>query len=192
MILQELIRDQPRRPPQRRHQIDPHDMPDIVDTDRFQGYMQMYLAQDKYRFDVYWGDTLSFLKRNSGRRGKAHDTRTRRSIHSAGRRQPYVGPQFRGTTSANAASSLAGSRGADLLSLVLAERLVLFYAPSGAGKFAAQRPPLSGPALQNFTILGRAAPAASCRTASPWKMSPMSMFNVLLRHRSQGRRPSPS
>ena len=62
VILQELIRDQPRRPRSVAIQIDPHDMPDIVDTDRFQEYMQMYLAQDKYRFDVYWGDTLSFLK----------------------------------------------------------------------------------------------------------------------------------
>ncbi len=62
VILQELIRDQPRRPRSVAIQLDPHDMPDILDTDRFQEYMQMYLAQDKYRFDVYWGDTLSFLK----------------------------------------------------------------------------------------------------------------------------------
>jgi len=62
VILQELIRDQPRRPRSVAIQLDPHDTPEILDSARFQEYVQMYLAQDKYRFDIYWGDALSFLK----------------------------------------------------------------------------------------------------------------------------------
>lgn len=62
VILQELIRDQPRRPRSVAIQLDPHDMPEILDSARFQEYVQMYLAQDKYRFDIYWGDALTFLK----------------------------------------------------------------------------------------------------------------------------------
>lgn len=62
VILQELIRDQPRRPRSVAIQLDPHDMPEILDSARFQEYVQMYLAQDKYRFDIYWGDALAFLK----------------------------------------------------------------------------------------------------------------------------------
>ncbi|GIK75494.1 MAG: hypothetical protein BroJett021_44820 [Chloroflexota bacterium] len=62
VILQELIRDQPRRPRSVAIQLDPLDAPEILDSARFQEYVQMYLAQDKYRFDIYWGDALSFLK----------------------------------------------------------------------------------------------------------------------------------
>ena len=62
VILQELIRDQPRRPRSVAIQIDPLDTPEILDSARFQEYVQMYLAQDRYRFDIYWGDALSFLK----------------------------------------------------------------------------------------------------------------------------------
>jgi hypothetical protein len=62
VILQELIRDQPRRPRSVAIQLDPLDTPEILDSARFQEYVQMYLAQDKYRFDIYWGDALGFLK----------------------------------------------------------------------------------------------------------------------------------
>lgn len=62
VILQELIRDQPRRPRSVAIQLDPHDLPDVLDLARFQEYVQMYLAQDKFRFDIYWGDARSFLK----------------------------------------------------------------------------------------------------------------------------------
>ncbi|HAJ38240.1 MAG TPA: hypothetical protein DCL15_21420 [Chloroflexi bacterium] len=62
VILQELIRDQPRRPRSVAIQLDPRDTPEILDSARFQEYVQMYLAQDKYRFDIYWGDALAFLK----------------------------------------------------------------------------------------------------------------------------------
>ncbi|BAL98997.1 MULTISPECIES: SIR2 family protein [Caldilinea] len=62
IILQELIRDQPRRPRSVAIQLDPRHLPDILDADRFQEYVQLYLSQDKFRFDIYWGDALSFLK----------------------------------------------------------------------------------------------------------------------------------
>lgn len=63
IILQELIRDQPRRPRSVAIQLDPRDLPNTVDADRFQEYVQLYLSQDKFRFDIDWGDALSFLKR---------------------------------------------------------------------------------------------------------------------------------
>jgi len=60
-VLQELLRDQPRRPRSVAIQLDPSAMNGVTDRDRFQEFLQLYLAQDRYRFDVYWGDTQSFL-----------------------------------------------------------------------------------------------------------------------------------
>lgn len=62
VILQELIRDQPRRPRSVAIQLDPLELAAIRDLARFQDYVQMYLAQDKYRFDIFWGDSLTFLR----------------------------------------------------------------------------------------------------------------------------------
>ena len=60
-VLQELLRDQPRRPRSVAIQLDPSAANGVTDRDRFQEFLQLYLAQDRYRFDVYWGDTQSFL-----------------------------------------------------------------------------------------------------------------------------------
>lgn len=62
-VLQELLRDQPRRPRSVAIQLDPSTANGVTDRDRFQEFLQLYLAQDRYRFDVFWGDTQSFLEK---------------------------------------------------------------------------------------------------------------------------------
>ena len=71
---------------------------------------------------------------------------------------PYVGPRnFEDNERERRLFFGRDREGADLLSLVLAERLVLFYAPSGAGKSSLLNARLfPGLRSEGFTILGRA------------------------------------
>ncbi|MCB0051667.1 MAG: hypothetical protein KDE24_19220, partial [Caldilinea sp.] len=71
---------------------------------------------------------------------------------------PYVGPRnFEDNERERRLFFGRDREGADLLSLVLAERLVLFYAPSGAGKSSLLNARLfPGLRDEGFTILGRA------------------------------------
>ena len=77
-------------------------------------------------------------------------------ITLSGGENPYIGPRPFGDTARERRLFFGRDReGADLLSLVLAERLVLFYAPSGAGKSSLLNARLL-PALreEGFTMLG--------------------------------------
>lgn len=77
-------------------------------------------------------------------------------IMLSGGENPYIGPRPFGDTARERRLFFGRDReGADLLSLVLAERLVLFYAPSGAGKSSLLNARLA-PALreEGFTLLG--------------------------------------
>ncbi|MFN3982917.1 MAG: hypothetical protein ACK4SA_21265 [Caldilinea sp.] len=71
---------------------------------------------------------------------------------------PYVGPRPFADTETERRLFFGREReSADLLSLVMADRIVLFYAPSGAGKSSLINARLL-PALreEGFTILGKA------------------------------------
>ena len=95
---------------------------------------------------------------------------------------PYVGPRPFADNDTERRLFFGREReGADLLSLVMADRIVLFYAPSGAGKSSLINARLL-PALraEGFTILGKARVGGQLPTdVTMGDIDNVYMFNLL-------------
>ena len=93
------------------------------------GYLERYLQE--YKFEVVWDTAQGYLIELYQHLKRA----SFRSVIMTPARNPYVGPRTFSSDPKRPSGFLDSDREArDLLSLVISQRLVLFYAQSGAGK----------------------------------------------------------
>ena len=105
-------------------QIDPEEGR-TMEPERARRYLERYFQSSN--ITIYWGSTESFIK-------ELRDAWASRAMTTTARRaasNPYVGPR-----SFRRGDALYGRDReiADLLDLLIAERIVLLHSPSGAGK----------------------------------------------------------